>query len=146
MSIFTVFRYPVKNFITTPGFGQYPWSGKSGIRNQRLVEINVRKHLAKIVIGASLRGGINYFLQKRMWPMILVNAWAVTFNMKKCKKMVFLWTHTHTHNTKHEGLFDECFQSRPGSPTMRGSPGVNKEKCQWRSLLINTSSPEVQRV
>lgn len=74
MSIFTVFRYPVKNFITMPGFGQYPWSGKSGIRNQRLVEINVRKHLAKIVTGASLRGGINYFLQKRMWPMILVNA------------------------------------------------------------------------
>ena len=40
-SIFTVLRHPVKNFITQPVLGKYPWSGKEVILNQGLVQINV---------------------------------------------------------------------------------------------------------
>ena len=39
--------------------------------------------LVKTVTTASPRGGINYFLQNRMWQTILVKALSITFNIKK---------------------------------------------------------------
>ena len=83
------------------------------ILNQGLVEINVSEHLVKTVTTASPRGGINYFLQNRMWQTILVKALSITFNIKKASLNTRLkfgeheHTHTHTHtHTQNKSLKD----------------------------------------